>query len=329
MISVPLIREDLEHIRFTYSPLATLATSYRLLQNRDKHSLQRAWSTDAERALADVPLDWLTVVIPAHHYMADFATPTPLHIERDIEADFERMRATPAEIIRANIIELNISNGEHPLRQQFLAYPHEMMECLIEVMRLYWQRTLEMHWARIQTVLENDILFQARTQVMCGVDSVLNSFADYMQYQDGLLVIRKRHVCKPEESTFTPAGIGIHLVPTVFKGSEVSYQFTPDWQPMILYGARGAGLWYQQRLPEPETALRAAFGDSRAVLLATLTTPAHTAELATRLGITSGAVSQQLSKLLEAGLVENHRSGYRVYYRLSERGEKLVELFTA
>ncbi|MDX2138446.1 MAG: winged helix-turn-helix domain-containing protein [Chloroflexota bacterium] len=123
-------------------------------------------------------------------------------------------------------------------------------------------------------------------------------------------------------------GHGLQFVPSVFKNNHVSWQTVPEYLPMIIYGARGGGLWYQQVQPEPEATLRAAFGDARAALLAALTMPAHTAELAQRLGVTSGAVSQQLAKLSDAGLIESHRSSYRVFYRLSERGEKLMALFT-
>jgi DNA-binding transcriptional ArsR family regulator len=67
----------------------------------------------------------------------------------------------------------------------------------------------------------------------------------------------------------------------------------------------------------------------RASLLAILREPTPTSGLARQLGVTAGAVSQQLSRLMDAGLLDAHRSGYRVYYRLSERGHKLMDLFEA
>jgi DNA-binding MarR family transcriptional regulator len=62
-------------------------------------------------------------------------------------------------------------------------------------------------------------------------------------------------------------------------------------------------------------------------VLQALTVPASTSELAHRLMVTSGAVSQHLDRLKHAGLVEAHRSGRRVYYQLTRRGEELILLF--
>jgi DNA-binding transcriptional ArsR family regulator len=43
--------------------------------------------------------------------------------------------------------------------------------------------------------------------------------------------------------------------------------------------------------------------------------------------ITAATASQHLSRLTKAGLVEPRRSGKRVYYHLTQRGQKLIELF--
>src|SRR5215207_5783427 len=72
----------------------------------------------------------------------------------------------------------------------------------------------------------------------------------------------------------------------------------------------------------------AALGESRAsVLKGLLTTPTTTTELARQLGLAPAAVSAHLSRLKAAGLVEPHRSGKRVYYRLSCAGESLLGIF--
>ena len=55
-------------------------------------------------------------------------------------------------------------------------------------------------------------------------------------------------------------------------------------------------------------------GATRAMLLTALTSPASTTELARRLRLSPGAVSQQLTALRAAGLVTARRSGRYVLY---------------
>jgi DNA-binding transcriptional ArsR family regulator len=50
-------------------------------------------------------------------------------------------------------------------------------------------------------------------------------------------------------------------------------------------------------------------------------------ELSQQLRLAPVAVSAHLSRLEVAGLVEPHRSGRKVYYRLSPAGESLLEIF--
>jgi DNA-binding transcriptional ArsR family regulator len=52
-----------------------------------------------------------------------------------------------------------------------------------------------------------------------------------------------------------------------------------------------------------------------------------TTELAGDLDRSPAAVSAHLTRLKVAGLVEPHRSGKRVFYRLSGAGEALLEVF--
>jgi len=327
-ITIQIQPGDLEQLRFAVSPLIELIFSYGVLNKPSQHPLHPRWIEEVQQHLWDVEFPYLAAVVPLRHYIADFVTQTPTKELTDIETELQRVQATPPQIVRKNIEYIIQLDGETEIRRQFLAYPQETLLCLTDELRVYWQRALSAHWPRIRTVLENDILFRARQQALQGAEQMVNDLADDLRYQSRTLEILKHHVSTQVRLYLeTLEGNGIRLVPTVFKGSLISWQTAPEWQPMIIYGARGAGLWYNVELPEPEGALRAAFGDARAALLQSLQNPGHTSELAQRLGVTSGAISQQLAKLNDAGLVESHRSGYHVYYRLSQRGAQLMALF--
>ncbi len=95
---------------------------------------------------------------------------------------------------------------------------------------------------------------------------------------------------------------------------------------MLAYAIRGAGLWATTRQPSNRS-LELALGTGRARVLQNLRKPASTGELAHKLGVSAGAISQHLGRLTQAGLVEPHRSGKRVFHFLTRRGQDLLDLF--
>jgi DNA-binding transcriptional ArsR family regulator len=114
----------------------------------------------------------------------------------------------------------------------------------------------------------------------------------------------------------------LRLVPiSFFLKEHVWWQLSCMWQPMLIYGAQGAALWKAPAMPANK-GLEITLGVAKAQILYALLDPASTGELAHRLNLTAGAVSQQLSRLRKAGLVESTRLKQRVYYRLTERGRK-------
>ena len=138
------------------------------------------------------------------------------------------------------------------------------------------------------------------------------------------LRLNKAHYKKQDEH-YVLDQEGLHLVPSVF-GHGLMWQIAPDYQPMVIYSARGVGQW-QIDQPDLDESLELLLGAGRASVLAELDQPATTSELALQLHLTAGAVSQHLNLLQRAGLVQANRSGKRVYYSLSQKGSELLRLF--
>jgi DNA-binding transcriptional ArsR family regulator len=130
----------------------------------------------------------------------------------------------------------------------------------------------------------------------------------------------------PEDVELALGGDGMQLVPTIFRGCGLMYQFAEGWHPMIAYSARGGGLWYQKASSSTRS-LEVALGAGRAAVLRVLQTPASNSEVAFRAQIAAATANQHLMRLVEAGLARSNRSGKRVYYSLTERGENLLALF--
>jgi DNA-binding HxlR family transcriptional regulator len=128
-----------------------------------------------------------------------------------------------------------------------------------------------------------------------------------------------------QDIELTLNGEGIQLVPTIFRGCGRMFQITPGWQSMLAYGVRGSGLWCQKAASNQS--LELALGAGRARVMRALASPASTGEVALKVRISSATASQHLTRLRRAGLVEPRRSGKRVYYCLTPRGEDLLALF--
>lgn len=326
MHTIHLQPGDLENLRFAYSPLLETVMSYLALRHACGDEPHSAWQDEARRALYGVELPYLDALIGGKHYIADFITPTPAAPQTDIQTELVQVYATPDDIIRDNVLTAIERGGDNAIRQHYLAHPREALDCLMDELHLYWQYTIAHHWDRVQTVLENDVLYHARQMALHGIDSMFDDLSALIRYENRKLLVTKPSALHRDHVSYL-SGEGLQLVPVVFYRNHSWHQFMPHWKPMLTYGARGTGLWYQAEMPEPNEALEIALGAGRARVLMALQSPAHTSELAVRLNLTSGAVSQHLQRLHQAGLVMSHRSSHRVYYRLSPRGEKLVGLF--
>lgn len=328
MLTIELTPLDLANLRFGYSPLTELVLSYRCLV-RPKYGLPYGrWTEAAKNALAGIELPYLQALADCNSYIPDFLTPTPTTAIHNLEDELRLMREVPNELIRKNIQQLIETNEETEILKQFLIYPREMLECLIEDLRLYWSRTLAHHWSRMTSVLEGDVLYRARQLALEGSGALFNNlFPDDVYFNGTRLEYAARHKPPNYHQNHVLEGQGLQLVPAIF-ANHFTWQVVPEWQPMVIYRPRGTGLWWESQPSTNDDALEIALGAGRARVLQSLTTPVTTGEIALQLEITAGAASQHLSRLSDAGLVEPHRSGKRVFYHLTRRGEQLLQLFS-
>ena len=326
MITLQLSPGDIEKVRFSYSPLIEVVNSFKLLQTPERQSGYQVWIDETSRKFDRIEFPFMTATILPHGYIVDFLTPTPTKTILSFEDEIARVRETPDDVIRKNI-EFAVSiGGMTPIRQMFLDHPREALECLVEELRFYWQQALEPYWSQLATILEGDVLFRARALALDGIDAMFTDLSDRIEYRPGEILIHKE--CKPHfGSTFQLEGAGVQLVPSMFAVCGGMWQVVPEYLPMLIYQTRGLGLWNREPSAEPDEALQLTLGTSRARLLQTLIEPAHTNDLALRLNLTAGAVSQQLGRLSQAGLIESYRSGSKVFYHLSPRGERLLDVF--
>jgi DNA-binding HxlR family transcriptional regulator len=332
------------NLRFAYSPLLELTISYRVLRGNWQRAIYWRWLEEATAAIHDLDLPYMDALITGgasygnintipKGYIPDFLTPTPLVPITDIEDEFDRLCQMDVDLVREGLQMAIEYFGPSEILCDFLAHPREGMTRLLHELREYWQRTLAHHWQRMMSVLENDMLHHSRVLTLHGMEALFPEIDSILEYQSGTVIFNHdRKYCEMAKKhghvdrEFQLNSNSLHLVPVIFGANAVYHQLHEPWQPMILYTARGAALWNYET-PEPSEALEMTLGGGKARLILALESPLSSGEIARKLSLTAGAVSQQLTKLHQAGLVESHRSGKHVFYRLSERGRKLVDLF--
>lgn len=334
MIHLHLTPDALARTRFTYSPLIEVMMSYRLLRHveqaqADLTPMHRRWVEQTQRALDDVDLPVLDALALAPHYVPDFLTPTPDHFETDIECDLQHLLHTSRSLVEKYLVrwgEYCTTNDQtSDAWREMAADPAQFLPQLVDEIRTYWQRAIQPHWAGMLGVIEGDILYRARQLALDGNYRLFNDISPKAIF-DGMALRLEKGSPGTSDSHFVIDAEGLHLVPTAF-GNMLMWQVASDYKPMVIYGARGLGAW-QQSQPALDESLELLLGAGRASVLAELVdTPATTSELAVHLHLTAGAVSQHLSLLQRAGLVNPQRSGKRVYYQLSTKGADFLRLF--
>ncbi|MET8699216.1 DUF5937 family protein [Kitasatospora sp. NPDC004723] len=320
MLDLAFSVRDLARTRFALSPLWEVVASVRVLKHPAEHPLHRPWTDQARRRLAASELDWrlLADLVPdPPRSIPVFIAPPPTTSVADLGLELAVLRATPPEKVRSGLSGQRAPRSERIDRLR--GDPRRGLGELAELVESYWEIALAPHWPRMRSLLEGDVLHRARLFAEHGADQLLGDLASDVAWDEDTLYVGHHHVRGSRQL----GGRGLLLVPSVFVWPRVFSVVSPNWQPTLRYPPRGVATLWERRSAVPQ-ALAAVIGRSRARLLAGLDTPASTTDLAHRTGITAGGVSQHLTALRTAGLVDAHRSGRYVLYVRTEAAEVLV-----
>jgi DNA-binding transcriptional ArsR family regulator len=334
MITIPLSTEDLTKVRIAPSPLwETVMSFWVLLHYDDRHTLHEPWAKRALRVLPGTDLSPLLAAMCLEKHCPDFLSPPPEASVASFEEELERVRATPAEVVHKEVQLLLQAQKDHfaPLSPEkehmleiYLSDPEGSLRRLVDTLQRYHDLAITPYWPRIHEHLEADMIKRGQVLALGGVEALLSNLHPEASYGGGVLTLEK-----PHEAPIEPAGRGITLVPCVFAWPRVMVLTEPAYKPTLAYGPRGvANLWISSSPAPNGMALEAALGSGRASVLKRLTTiPSTTTELANQLHLSPSAISAHLSRLRAAELIEGHRSGRKVFYRLSGAGESLLGIF--
>jgi DNA-binding transcriptional ArsR family regulator len=322
MIEIVFDTEALTRVRFAISPTIELAASLNVLEDPSRGALHLPWVERVRPRAADLDLATFRALQDSHTYNPDFIHPLPTSPLTRFEDELEAMVATPSEQIRREVRVAYEGRDIPAVLSPFLNQPRAAIRELAELMRRYWACAIADDWERIRALLEHDVLYRARQIADGGTRALFADLDESVRWDDGVLYIDKD--CDAG-GRLDLDDRGLLLIPSAFAWPKVFVVTAPPWQPAVIYPARGVGmLWESTRDAAPD-ALARLLGRNRAALLMALDCPRSTTELAGLLGVSSGGVSQQLTVLAQAGLVNRRRVRRHVLYLRTLDGNALVQ----
>lgn len=322
MLKLAFTAQDLTHIRFAFSPLWEVVASVRVLKAPADHPLHLPWVTQSRKRLTESRLDWgmLSDLVPVPtRAIAGFVSPPPSTPLPDLDLELMSLQATPPDLVRAGLDDL--PDGCPAGLDSLHADPISGLARLAEIIRQYWDLTLAPYWPRMLTLLEGDVLYRARQLTQGGTSRLFADLDPRVSWDSATLHVVNEHVSRSVQL----GGRGLLLVPSVFVWPRVFAKLDDPWQPVLRYPPRGVARLWERDGADISQALAAVLGRSRTLLLTQLDAPASTTDLARRTGLSTGAVSQQLTALRTAGLVSAHRTGRFVHYARTSVAESLVK----
>ena len=320
MIRLRLTVQDLQRMRFAYSPLAEVTESLYALHAGMLSPVHRGWHRRVASDLRSLDTPLLQAVVPASGLIANILFSGAVDARTSIGdqlngvagCDPARLsddlrRAWPGTDLPAAAADLVAAGPTGPA-------------LLAEALDRYWQYVIAPWWPQMRSVLDADVSYRGAQLARGGFNALLSDLHPELQLGDSAL-----EVAASNDSDHDLDGTGILLVPCVFAWPHLIVDPGRTGTPSLTYGPRGVGtLWETDDEPLDQDGLTALLGRSRASVLREVRQPRTTTELAQDLQQTPSAVSSHLSILRRCGLVTSTRAGRRVLYQQTPLATSLL-----
>ncbi|OAR22829.1 hypothetical protein A8W25_24985 [Streptomyces sp. ERV7] len=316
---------DLASTSFAYSPYQEAVFSLWGWWDGSRFPHQRPWLRRLRPLYERQDTELFDALIAPHGFIPDFLTPRPERVRPSFAEQLAQLRATPVESIEPDF-RRTFGPGVPlpPVVAEGLADPAALLERIASAFDRYWHECLAPDWwPRARAVLEADLAHQSRVLAEQGAAGLFCGLDTRLTWRPGVLRLRHPVPAIWPAADVQVAGRGMVLVPTTFvRGAITSVDTTRA--PVLNYPAHGRGRLAETPPPVSDRAVVRLLGPARARLLTLLADPATTTELARRLDVTPGAVSQHLSVLYDAGLLHRSRRGRGVEYARTALGNELL-----
>jgi DNA-binding transcriptional ArsR family regulator len=323
MLEFDLVSDELARSRFACSALHETVASLRVIAAPAAHAMHLPWLRNALPRVARLDLALLRSLVPAEGYIPDFVMPPPDSPLPELDAELDRMIATPADQIRAELA-IAFPGGPPPVARGLASDPAAMMDRLRQQLAAYFAAALQEEWPTIRALLEADISYRARRLADGGARALFADLHPAVRLKPGgRLELATRY-----HAPTVLDGRGLLLMPSVFAWPSIYAVTDPPWQPTLLYPTRGVATVWEPVPDPPPQALARVVGRTRAELLRALDVPRTGQALAQALHVTPGAISQHVASLRDAGLLTTHRDRRHVICRRTSLADELIAATT-
>ena len=315
---------DMARVRFAVSPLWEVAEAVRCLIDPRQMAYHLPWLDTVRPTLADLDLGPLVAVQPLRGYTPDFLSPMPPSARTTIDEQLRQVRATPLSQVRDELALVISDRRDQPVTPELVElvrHPQQARRRLADALEACWHRLVEPHWSRVSALLDADIVHHSKLLADGGLDRLLPALSPKIAWSDAVLRVTAGG---PGHERIPLQGNGIVLQPAVFSWPLTVVVQNRRAAPTIVYPARGIAELWQPVETDSSGVLAALLGRTRATLLASLREPANTTTLAHRHGSSPATVSEHLSVLANAGLVNRARRGRAVLYATTALGDALL-----
>lgn len=318
MIDFRFGQDDLLRTRFAIAPLMELIGAFYVLRRPARYAVHRRWLEWAAPRVRDLDLSLLDAATPfGGPYWPVFVSPPPREPHPAVETELDRVAATPPAQVVAELTQRY--RHEMPAdARPFVEDPARALATLVGQMRALWHAVLAPRWSTISALLEAELTARARSLVAVGSRAAFADLHPSVRWDADRLTVAPA----VKAADVDLAGRGLLLIPSAFTWPRVWPRTDPPWDPALVYPPAGIGDLWEPNGPDDE-ALESLIGRRRAWILRELDRPGATLDLAGRMGVSAGGISDHLSVLRRAGLVTRRRDGRRVVYARTLAGDTL------
>lgn len=317
-----LSAQDWARSRFVRSLLWETTQAARTLIDPRQQVHHQQWLARIDRAAARRHLPVLAALNPRSGWVPDFLAPPPTTADRRFNDELAEVAAYPlADVAR----DLRRSLRSHPSRVRqavldpLIGAPEVALVRILAELTWAWNELLAPFWSPVHELIDADIAYRSRQSARLGLGRALVDLHPDVGWRDGTITVE--HAV---DITVDLAGQGLTLMPSAYVWPRVLLALDPPWPLTLVYPARGIGeLWSAP--PAAPSGLAGVLGATRALLLADLAQPASTTTLAARHHLSPAAVSTQLARLRDAGLVSRRRLGKEVLYQRTRPADQLLQ----